>query len=332
LTTIKVVHDAEIRIIAAYHFVYPRAAKMNNRINTPPEDTPTKSGKATKSGTMAAQRALADFMEVFKRASGLPLALTRNEGTSCFGMEIPGFCQLIHHTQSSHIRQICKLFNHHLEEMAVDHPNHARCFAGIDITAVPLRENLKNVGFLKTGHVMPQQPDAGDFHKVMHVLSRAGLDCLAQRVKVAWLAIPVMDPERYQAFGDLLAAFARQISDETPESEQIPDGPDSHALRAAQQYIEKNSAKRLKLTEVARAVGLSPNYFCRKFRDFTGLSFTDYLAGIRVASAARLLRGTNKRINEIAYETGFNSISQFNRVFRITMDMSPSAYRHKLLL
>ena len=88
---------------------------------------------------------------------------------------------------------------------------------------------------------------------------------------------------------DLLDAFARKISGEAKEEEVPSDHPDSLMMREAQRSIEKKSAKQLKPSEVAQTAGLSPNYFCSKFRDFTGLSSTDYLAGIRVAGAVRLL-------------------------------------------
>lgn len=281
-------------------------------------------------GVLAEQQVLADFMDAFMRTSGLPLELSAKEfpGSDCCGMKRPGFCQLIHETNSPILRQVCGLFNRRLEEMAVDHPHDARCFAGIQLTAVPIRNSSAHVEYFKTGHVMTERPAAGDFPKVMHQLSSAGLESLiTQKAKEAWLTIPVMTEERYRAFVDLLDAFARKISGEAREEEVSSDHPDSLMMREAQRYIEKNSAKQLKLSEVAQTVGLSPNYFCSKFRDFTGLSFTDYLAGIRVANAVRLLSEPGRRIKEIAYDTGFNSISQFNRVFQATMGLSPSAYR-----
>lgn len=306
---------------------------MKTRADNPPGNSTPDYGKESTNRILAEQRALADFMEAFMRASGLPLEFSEKNGTgaNCCGMKIPGFCQMIHDSHSPQLTQMCGLFNRHLEEMAVDHPYDARCFAGIHMTAVPLRDDMNKVGYLKTGHVMTKQPVAADFRKVMSILSRAGVDCLAKRVEKAWLAIPVMEPRRYEAFVDLLTAFARQISVKNPSSRETTESTDSHTMREAERYIEKHSAERLKLSDVARAVDLSTNYFCRKFHDFTGVSFTDYLSGIRVTNAARLLRESKMRINEIAYETGFNSISQFNRVFRATMGISPSTYRQSML-
>jgi AraC-like DNA-binding protein/ligand-binding sensor protein len=294
-----------------------------------PGNTPPAAIVTSLTAAQAEQRVMADFMDAFMRVSGLPLELSGKEcpGSNCFGMKISGFCQLIHEANSPIIRQQCGLFNSKLEKMAVNQPHSARCFAGIHLTAVPVQNGSEHVEYFKTGIVMPDRPAARDFAKVMHQLSAAGLETLTQKAKKAWLAIPVMEHERYRASVDILAAFTRKIAGNAREDEVDSDQAGSLLMREAQRYIEKNSAKQLKFTEVAQAVGLSPNYFCSKFRDFTGLTFTNYLAGIRVACAARLLSEPSRRIKEIAYDTGFNSISQFNRVFHAVTGASPTAYR-----
>lgn len=294
-----------------------------------PGNTSSAGRVASLTAAQAEQRVMADFMDAFMRISGLPLELSGKEcpGSTCFGMKISGFCKIIHEANSPIIRQECGLFNSKLEEMAVNQPHNARCFAGIQLTAVPVRNGSEHVVYFKTGHVMPARPAARDFAKVMHQLSGAGLETLTQKAKKAWLAIPVMEQERYRASVDILAAFTRKTSGKAREDEVDSDHAGPLLMREAQRYIEKNSAKQLKFSEVAQAVGLSPNYFCSKFRDFTGLTFTNYLAGIRVACAVRLLSEPSRRIKEIAYDTGFNSISQFNRVFHAVTGVSPSACR-----
>ena len=75
---------------------------------------------------------------------------------------------------------------------------------------------------------------------------------------------------------------------------------------------------------------MSAFYFCKSFRKATGLTFTDYVARVRVEKVKNLLLNPNKRVSEAAYEAGFQSLSQFNRVFRRVAGEPPSAYREKL--
>jgi AraC-like DNA-binding protein len=81
---------------------------------------------------------------------------------------------------------------------------------------------------------------------------------------------------------------------------------------------------------VARAVNMSAFYFCKMFKQATGLTFTDYLARIRVEKVKNLLLDPHKRVSEAAFAAGFQSLSQFNRVFRKVAGEAPSTYRDRV--
>ena len=296
---------------------------LNEHLRSPHDAAPCRVG---------ASEGLDGLVGAFMVASGLPLQVCGKSGTGahCCGEEMPGFCQLIHGSGSPQIKEMCGQFNRNLEAAAANGLHEALCFAGIHVTALPLANGKGKTGYLKTGHVMPAPRTSADFQEVMRQLSKAGLDHLGKQLEKAWLKVPVMEPVRYRAFVNLLTAISGHLSAAGTALEDDGGCPESSLLRKAQIYIERNCGKRLKLPEVAQVVGLSPNYFCRKFHDFTGLPFTVYLAGIRVANASRLLHNPNMRIKEIAYETGFSSISQFNRVFHAAMGASPSEYRRSL--
>ena len=68
----------------------------------------------------------------------------------------------------------------------------------------------------------------------------------------------------------------------------------------------------------------------RQYNSTGGLTFTDYLARTRIEKVKNLLRNPHKRISEVAYEIGFQSLSQFNRVFRRVAGKSPTVWRAKL--
>jgi transcriptional regulator GlxA family with amidase domain len=66
------------------------------------------------------------------------------------------------------------------------------------------------------------------------------------------------------------------------------------------------------------------------FRQATGLTFTDYLARIRVEKVKSMLLDPHKRVSEAAFAAGFQSLSQFNRVFRKVAGEAPSMYRERI--
>jgi AraC-like DNA-binding protein len=95
----------------------------------------------------------------------------------------------------------------------------------------------------------------------------------------------------------------------------------------ARKFIEEHSDEELSLTKVAKFACISANHLSEKFKEVTGINFVDYIAQTRAETARELLQNSNLRISEIAFAVGFQSLSQFNRVFKKLTGRSPSACR-----
>jgi AraC-like DNA-binding protein len=95
----------------------------------------------------------------------------------------------------------------------------------------------------------------------------------------------------------------------------------------ARNFICEHSAEELSLTQVAKAVNISPNYLSEKFKQVTGINFVDHVARTRFEKARILLHDTGLRVSEVAFTVGFQSLSQFNRVFKRLAGTSPTQYR-----
>jgi AraC-like DNA-binding protein len=92
-------------------------------------------------------------------------------------------------------------------------------------------------------------------------------------------------------------------------------------------FIHEHLGEELSLTRVADFVNISPNYLSEEFKRVTGCKFVDYIARTRVEKACERLRVSNLRISEIAFEVGFQSLSQFNRAFKRLSGKSPTEHR-----
>ena len=99
----------------------------------------------------------------------------------------------------------------------------------------------------------------------------------------------------------------------------------------ARKFIEEHSSEHLSLGRVASAVGINPTHLSEKFKQVTGTKFVDYIARIRFEKARKCLEDVDRRISEIAFASGFQSLSQFNRVFKRSAGKSPSEYRARIL-
>ncbi|MCW2262173.1 MULTISPECIES: AraC family transcriptional regulator [Sphingobacterium] len=92
-------------------------------------------------------------------------------------------------------------------------------------------------------------------------------------------------------------------------------------------FLENNYKENIGLNEMAEKANLTPQAFCRYFKKSTGKTFVSYLNELRVREACRLLGGKDYDcISIVAYDSGFNSITNFNRVFRSILGISPKMY------
>lgn len=99
------------------------------------------------------------------------------------------------------------------------------------------------------------------------------------------------------------------------------------AIQQAIAYMEENFSASLSLESIAHQVYFSAHYFCQIFKEQTGQSPWDYLTGIRVDQAKRLLSTTAKSITEIATLVGFADSGYFAKVFKTHEGISPRVYR-----
>jgi AraC-like DNA-binding protein len=106
-----------------------------------------------------------------------------------------------------------------------------------------------------------------------------------------------------------------------------PQRAEPVAIWKARKYIEEYSREELSLTKVASVVHMNANYLSENFKQVTGINFVDYVARTRFASACDLMRNSGLRISDIAFAAGFQSLSQFNRVFRRLSGKSPTQFR-----
>lgn len=96
-------------------------------------------------------------------------------------------------------------------------------------------------------------------------------------------------------------------------------------------YIAQNCAEPLTLDMVAHQLGISRSYFSHLFKDYTQMTFIDYLIRERINKAETLFLGPKKKIIDIAFECGFSSISSFNRTFKKVKGISPTEFRDAMI-
>ena len=267
------------------------------------------------------------YEQVFSEATGLPLTLRPVE-----------YWQLAHHGKK-HENPFCALLAERPATLSVclqaheqmihhtgDLPHTVTCPFGLTETAVPIKLGQQTIGYLRIGQVLRHTPAKSDTAKVSRELERHGVRFTAG-IRKAWEKTPLIPPDKYNATVRLLTFFAEQLS-ALRQSNHVG----AAKCRAASgsegaEYIEKHKSEEFSLADVAKAAGASVFHFCKVFHKATGLKFSDYVARVRLEDARTRLLNPNLRISEIAYDVGFQSLTQFNRTFKRVFGQSPTEFR-----
>ncbi len=104
---------------------------------------------------------------------------------------------------------------------------------------------------------------------------------------------------------------------------------DNRRILKVKDYIDKHFNEDVRLNELADLIGMSPSAFSRYFKLSTGKTLSEYIVGIRLGMAARKLVDSTDSISEICYVCGFNTISNFSRLFRKYKGCNPTEFRDK---
>ncbi|MGJ8723223.1 MAG: AraC family transcriptional regulator [Roseibacillus sp.] len=268
------------------------------------------------------------YCSIFQQTTGLPLelhSLSDEHVQVCSGsINQNRFCQLLNQgtegCEQCHLSQKCLS-----QGDAKSRVQSITCFAGLRETAIPLMLGGVVIALLKTGQVLHEPITSVNWDQVSSQLGVEGEE-LAELAQ-AYLETPVIGAEKYRAMVTLLAAFSLQLNKLASriafdlEQEQVD------LVERAKALIEEHLTESLTFNDVAEYLKISPFYFCRRFKKETGMTMTQYLSMHRVEVAKELLRSSKLRVTDVAYEVGFQSLSQFNRSFRKLTGVSPSQFR-----
>ncbi|GHT33418.1 AraC family transcriptional regulator [Bacteroidia bacterium] len=114
-------------------------------------------------------------------------------------------------------------------------------------------------------------------------------------------------------------------------SDKIKDfsNSDSDRLEKVMLFLHENYQRPINLTDVSNLINASESSLTRFLKKWTGKTFIDNLNDIRIAEAVCKLIDTSDSISEICYKSGFNNLSNFNRVFRKRKGLTPTEFRDK---
>ena len=113
----------------------------------------------------------------------------------------------------------------------------------------------------------------------------------------------------------------------TPKGYVYGAGQDEERMHNIHQYVYEHFTEPIVIKEIAAVANMTETSFCRYFKTRTLKHFTQFVNEIRIAYSCRLLNNNNYTVTHACFESGFNSLSYFNRQFKQVMKVSPQQYQ-----
>lgn len=102
---------------------------------------------------------------------------------------------------------------------------------------------------------------------------------------------------------------------------------ETERMQRVYEYVMKHFKEEIRLQEVSALANMTEAAFCRYFKSRTNKTFSDFVSEIRIGYACKLLVQEKYSVTQICYESGFNTVSNFNRQFKNLTGKSPLQYQ-----
>ncbi len=126
-------------------------------------------------------------------------------------------------------------------------------------------------------------------------------------------------------------AKSRDIEFLSTDPIQIRNEVDSDRIKKVLEHVSENFKNQIRLDDVAQLANMSESAFSRYFKKRTRKTFSNFLTDIRIEYACKMLQNDKLSISQIAFDSGFYNLSNFNRQFKAIKKITPLAYRMNYL-
>ena len=278
---------------------------------------------------MRSTRLFQTYASAFQAVTGLRLSLhPMHDSKPMNTRQSNPFCSLLN---GSHGCRACQHIDAELMRAAPNGVETRQCHMGLAETAVPVRFGEETIAVLRTGQVRHKQPEEADISLLTELLKEhACEDESVEHLADAYRRMPVLNIEIYKHAITILSIFSLQLSTLVSQLMMCRSDREPPLVTKAKAHVREHLEDKITLTQIARLTRVSPFYFCKVFKRATGMTFTVYVNRERIEWAKKQLLNPRLSVTEVAYDVGYQSLSQFNRSFRKFAELSPSAYRKQM--
>jgi AraC-like DNA-binding protein/ligand-binding sensor protein len=269
------------------------------------------------------------FYGVVQKIFGVTIALMHPEAKEGIALGPPEgwnpFCSMVESDSKLRIRCHQCDIEHREESKRLRRSISYTCHAGFTDFVIPIIVDKEIVAYFQCGQVLEKPPTEHEWDKIQAMFENSSVDL--KTLRRHYFGTRVIDPETQKNLVDLLEIFANYVADTGKRLLFLEKNRKSQIVFLAESFIRNNIDKKVALDEVARAAFTSKRNLTRVFCTETKLTVLDYINKLRIDKAGELLMDPKRKISSIAFDSGFGSVQQFNRVFRRYKKCTPRKWR-----
>ena len=275
-------------------------------------------------------REFAEFSSLLKKLTGLVMALNS-----------PGVGVIFHMFRSREQNPICLLMRkdkeglrrcsncdrtHHSHAVRTGKTHLYTCHAGFLDIAVPIFVSGRLIATISSGQILLGPHSDSGFKYIRRRLKWWNIP--NGKLREAYNSAPYLPRKQIKYVMRLLELFARQLCESAQKIRDLEAQMERPEVRRAREFVEQHlDDPSLHLNDAAKFAGLSHAHFSHVFHKVAGVNFNRYVQARRITEAKKLLSETDQTITDICFSCGFNSLTHFNRVFRLLERRSPRSHR-----
>ena len=209
------------------------------------------------------------------------------------------------------------------------HPLRYHCWAGLREFIVPIILDGEILAFIQCGQVLDVPPEEEEWFNTRRKLMSYGIENLPS--EELFLSLRNISPQIQEDLIAMLELFGNYIAYARHQILMAEASQQSRTVERALSFVKNNYTEAISLEDVAEAAYTSKRNLTRLFQKKTGMTVLAYIQETRIANACRLLQTEKMTCIQVAFECGFGSIQQFNRVFEKLQKCTPLAFQRRCL-
>ncbi len=196
------------------------------------------------------------------------------------------------------------------------------CHAGMVDAVIPLFIEGRYIGSLSTGQFLLSKPSMKHFKKVCKLTASLPLD--REGLKKCYFRMPYLEKNKCDNLLTLVSLVGEYVIEMESRLVFLESVDERKPIHAARKYMESHFSEKLSIPKIAAKINVSESSLSHLFKKETNTTPIQYLNEFRVKKAIDLLTNTNLLASEIADRVGFQSLPNFDRVFRKITGMTPA--------